>query len=488
MEKKRETNVLIVTIAVFVATFMTAIEGTIVTTAMPTIVGSLQGIEIMNWVFSIYLLTNAMFTPIYGKLADKIGRRSIFIFGTLVFIIGSAMCGFSNTMLTLIISRAIQGIGAGAMMPVALTILADMYSAEKRAKMLGLNSTAWGIASVVGPLTGGVIVDTIGWHWIFFINVPIGLVLIGLVSYYLVEEKQEKDNKKMDIQGSLFLMTMLLTLLLAFQFLSESGFDLKVIGMLGATILSIFLFIRAEKNAEDPVISLELFSSRIFIVVNLVAALISGFLMAVEVYIPMWMQGVLGYKAGLGGLVLAPLSILWVYGSSLVGRWMVQHSMKTVLLRTLGIALIGGVSLLVIPMKMPFIVFLVISGITGIGVGGTIVATTVQAQNSVGMDQLGVATSFNTLSKTIGQTVMVSVFGLILNTITRTELAKAALTDDPDIMNKLVNPQTAKLLPENLLLPLREILHQGLWGIYVAGVALVLLAIGSVLLLKKETI
>ena len=488
MEKKRETNVLIVTIAVFVATFMTAIEGTIVTTAMPTIVGSLHGIEIMNWVFSIYLLTNAMFTPIYGKLADKIGRRSIFIFGTLVFIIGSAMCGFSNTMLTLIISRAIQGIGAGAMMPVALTILADMYSAEKRAKMLGLNSTAWGIASVVGPLTGGVIVDTIGWHWIFFINVPIGLVLIGLVSYYLVEEKQEKDNKKMDIQGSLFLMTMLLTLLLAFQFLSESGFDLKVIGMLGATILSIFLFIRAEKNAEDPVISLELFSSRIFIVVNLVAALISGFLMAVEVYIPMWMQGVLGYKAGLGGLVLAPLSILWVYGSSLVGRWMVQHSMKTVLLRTLGIALIGGVSLLVIPMKMPFIVFLVISGITGIGVGGTIVATTVQAQNSVGMDQLGVATSFNTLSKTIGQTVMVSVFGLILNTITRTELAKAALTDDPDIMNKLVNPQTAKLLPENLLLPLREILHQGLWGIYVAGVALVLLAIGSVLLLKKEKV
>ena len=488
MEKKRETNVLIVTISVFVATFMTAIEGTIVTTAMPTIVGSLHGIEIMNWVFSIYLLTNAMFTPIYGKLADKIGRRSIFIFGTLVFIIGSAMCGFSNTMLTLIISRAIQGIGAGAMMPVALTILADMYSAEKRAKMLGLNSTAWGIASVVGPLTGGVIVDTIGWHWIFFINVPIGLVLIGLVSYYLVEEKQEKDNKKMDIQGSLFLMTMLLTLLLAFQFLSESGFDLKAVGMFGATILSIFLFIRAEKRAEDPVISLELFSSRIFIVVNLVAALISGFLMAVEVYIPMWMQGVLGYKAGLGGLVLAPLSILWVYGSSLVGRWMVLHSMKTVLLRTLGIALIGGVSLLVIPMKMPFIVFLVISGITGIGVGGTIVATTVQAQNSVGMDQLGVATSFNTLSKTIGQTVMVSVFGLILNTITRTELAKAALTDDPDIMNKLVNPQTAKLLPENLLLPLREILHQGLWGIYVAGVALVLLAIGSVLLLKKETI
>ena len=486
MEKKRETNVLVVTIAVFVATFMTAIEGTIVTTAMPTIVGSLHGLEMMNWVFSIYLLTNAMFTPIYGKLADKVGRRPIFIIGTTIFIIGSALCGLSDTMLTLIVARAIQGIGAGAMMPVALTILSDMYAAEQRTKMLGLNSTAWGIASVIGPLTGGVIVDTVGWHWIFFINVPIGIVLIFLVSRYLVEEKREKENKKMDVMGSLSLMAMLLTLLLSFQFLSESGMDIKFFVMVIAFILSILLFIYVEKKAEDPVISLDLFSNQMFVVVNLVAALISGFLMAVEVYIPMWMQGVLGYPAGLGGLVLAPLSILWVVGSMFAGRWMVQRSVKVALLRALGIALISSIALLLIPVKSPFIVFLVISAITGIGVGATIVITTVAAQNSVGVDQLGVATSFNTLSKTIGQTVMVSVFGLVLNTVTRAELATASLTDDPDIMNKLVNPHTAKLLPENILDPLREILHQGLWGIYVAGFVLVLGCIGAVMLLKEK--
>lgn len=486
MEKKRETNVLIVTIAVFVATFMTAIEGTIVTTAMPTIVGSLHGIEMMNWVFSIYLLTNAMFTPIYGKLADKVGRRPIFILGTAIFIIGSAMCGMSNTMLTLIVARAIQGIGAGAMMPVALTILSDMYAAEKRTKMLGLNSTAWGIASVVGPLTGGVIVDTVGWHWIFFINVPIGIVLIVLVSRYLVEEKRGKDQKKMDIMGSLSLMSILLTLLLSFQFLSESGMDIKFFGMLVAFILSILFFIYVEKKAEDPVISLDLFRNQMFVVVNLVAALISGFLMAVEVYIPMWMQGVLGYPAGLGGLVLAPLSILWIVGSIFAGGWMVRRSVKVALLRSLGIALISSTALLFVPMNAPFIVFLIISSITGVGVGATIVVTTVAAQNSVGADQLGVATSFNTLSKTIGQTVMVSVFGLVLNTVTRSKLATANLTDDPDIMNKLVNPQTAKLLPENLLGPLREILHDGLWGIYVACFVLVVGCIGFVLLLKEQ--
>ena len=212
-----KTNVTRVTIAVFVATFMTAIEGTIITTAMPTIVGSLHGIEIMNWVFSIYLLTSAMLTPIYGKLADTIGRKPIFLFGTLLFMIGSALCGLSNSMLTLILSRAVQGIGAGAMMPVALTIIADLYPVEKRAKVLGLNSTAWGIASVVGPLAGGVIVDTVGWHWIFFINVPIGVFLLGMIWFYFHENKKTKKSEKMDLLGSFLMMVTLVSLLLGFQ-------------------------------------------------------------------------------------------------------------------------------------------------------------------------------------------------------------------------------------------------------------------------------
>lgn len=157
---ERKTNVKFVTICLFIATFMTAIEGTIVTTAMPTIIGSLHGIGIMNWVFSIYLLTNAMLTPIYGKLADKIGRKPVFTIGILIFILGSSLCGLSQTMITLIIARTIQGVGAGAILPVSLTILADLYPINKRAKIMGLNNASWGIASVFGPLAGGFIVDT----------------------------------------------------------------------------------------------------------------------------------------------------------------------------------------------------------------------------------------------------------------------------------------------------------------------------------------
>ncbi len=484
---ERKTNVLIVTIAVFVATFMTAVEGTIVTTAMPTIVGSLHGIEIMNWVFSIYLLTNAMLTPIYGKLADKIGRRPIFIFGTVVFIVGSALCGMSHTMLTLIISRGIQGIGAGAMMPVALTILADLYDAEKRARMLGLNSTAWGVASVVGPLAGGLIVDTIGWHWIFFINVPIGIVLIALVAIFLVEPKREAQTQKMDFLGSFFLMATLLSLLLAFQYLSEVGLHWSVGLLVGLTVVSFLIFIAVEKRAADPVISLDLFSNHLFVVVNVVAALVSGFLMGVEVYIPMWMQGVLGLSAGIGGMVLAPLSILWVWGSSLASRWMTERKIHWVLTVSLLVIFFGGLALFLVPMATPFFVFFILSSLIGIGMGAATVTCTVVAQNSVNASQLGMATSFNTLVRTIGQTVMVSVFGITLNMVTSTQLQKAALTDDPDIMNQLVNPQTAKLLPADLLEPLRHILYQGLHVVYGAAICLIIAALLFTQTLRKKS-
>ena len=193
--EKRKTNVLLVTIALFVATFMTAIEGTIVSTAMPTIISNLHGMRLMNWVFSIYLLTNAMMTPIYGKMADRIGRKPIFIFGLVLFVIGSSLCGLSNHMETLIISRAIQGLGAGAIMPVSFTIIADIYPIEKRAKVLGFNGSAWGIASIIAPLLGGFIVDKLTWHWIFFINVPIGLITIGLIWYFLQEENERAINQ-----------------------------------------------------------------------------------------------------------------------------------------------------------------------------------------------------------------------------------------------------------------------------------------------------
>ena len=480
----RKTNVKVVTAGIFIATFMSAIEGTIVTTAMPTIVGSLHGIEIMNWVFSIYLLTNAMITPIYGKLADKIGRKPIFIVGILLFVLGSALCGMSNEMMTLIIARGIQGIGAGAIMPVSLTIIADLYDIEKRAKVLGLTSAAWGVASVFGPLAGGLIVDTIGWHWIFFINVPIGLGLIGLLQYFFIEEKKVRQAKKMDVFGCLFLMSTLVSLLLGFQLLGDEGVSLPVAALFILSILSLMLF-RTEKRAEDPVINLKLFGNQTFASVNVVAALISGFLMGLDVYIPMWMQGVLGKPAGLGGLVLAPMSIVWMYGSFLSGQLLRKYSAKWIIIIGLIIILAGGGTLLALPQQSPFWLFFIIMGVLGIGYGLSVTTTTVEAQASVPKEEIGVATSFNTLSRTIGQTVMVSVFGIILNVANGRQLVKAGITD-LDIMNRLINPHTALQIEAGLRAELRKILFDSLHWVYFTGLLLIIFALVFSFMVGKQ--
>lgn len=485
---KKKTNVTLVTMGIFIATFMTAVEGTIVTTAMPTIIGNLQGIAIMNWVFSIYLLTNAMMTPIYGKLADNVGRKPIFMLGIFIFMIGSSLCGLAQTMYMLIIARGIQGIGAGAIMPVALTIIADLFEVEKRAKMLGLTNAAWGIASVVGPLLGGLIVDTIGWHWIFFINVPIGLVLLVIIGFFFVEEPREKVVKKLDYRGSGTLLIFLLTLLLSFQFMGEEGFSQKAIWLLIISLIALRLFVVSERKAEDPLIDLSLFTSRFFVIINLVTALVGGFLMGIEVYIPMWMQGVLGLSAGIGGLVLAPLSIVWMMGSFLAGRWLVRLSEKQILLRGVGIIFIGSLILASLPQSSNVWVFPTVGALLGLGLGITITTSTVSVQNSVTANQVGVATSFNTLVRTVGQTIMVAIFGIVLNMSNQRLLAKGAFPIDKEMMNQLVNPQTARELPDELLFFLREILYQGLHQIYLLGAGLILLAFLLVVRLKREKV
>ncbi len=486
--ENNKTNVMIVTFAIFIATFMTAIEGTIVSTAMPTIVGSLHGMAIMNWVFAIYLLTNAMTTPIYGKLTDRIGRKPIFIFGTIIFIIGSSLCGLSQNMLQLIIFRAIQGVGAGAIMPVALTIIADIYPPEKRAKLLGINSAAWGIASIIGPLFGGFIVDTLSWHWIFLINVPIGLILILLIIFFLVEPKIARQQTSLDISGCLSLMGVLLLVLYGFQMLEGSNGKIWLsIASFTGSLLLFFLFIHFEKHAQDPVISLDLFKNSTFVVVNIVAALVSGFLIGIDVYMPMWMQGVLGVKAAMGGLALAPMSITWIGGSFLAGRFMEKHSTKQILQIGLVIILLGALLLVTLPITTPFWTFFFISTLLGAGFGITLTSTTVTAQSSVERTMLGVATSFNTLVRTLGQTIMVSIFGVALNHQIDQEIAgKKDLEITSEMMNRLVDPKTVSSLPRESIGVLKEILYLGLHHVYVIGTFLLVLALIFNQIQKKE--
>ena len=290
----------------------------------------------------------------------------------------------------------------------------------------------------------------------------------------------------MDLFGSFSLMAMLVALLLGFQLLGDQGFTPVVIGLLIGSLLLLFLFIAAEKRAKDPVIMLHLFANPLFVVVNLAAALASGFLMGIDVYIPMWMQGVLGLNAAVGGLVLAPLSLVWMVGSFLASKWMTQMATNWVLRIGLLIASLGGAWLWLMPFESNFLWFFAISTVIGVGLGITMTTSTVSAQNSVSRDQLGVATSFNTLVRTIGQTVMVAVFGLLINGVTQRELNATNLTNDADIMNKLVNPQTAKNIASELITPLRKILYEGLHQVYFVGLLLVVVAFALTFVVREK--
>ncbi|MFT8412415.1 MDR family MFS transporter [Schleiferilactobacillus perolens] len=472
---KKQTNVAITTVAIFVATFMTAVEGTIVSTAMPTIIGNLHGVELMNWVFSIYLLTNAMVTPVYGKLADAIGRKPVLLVGLVIFIGGSCLAGLAQNMIQLIAFRALQGIGAGAIQPVTFTIIADIYPIEKRAKVLGFNGSAWGIASVVAPLLGGFIVEKLSWHWIFFINLPIGLITIALVQFFFFEERRSQ-RVHIDYPGVFSLLTTLFALMIGLQMLTDPNQRLVAMIALVIFVVGFVIFLRVEQKASDPVIDLKLFRNRSFVIQNSVAALVSGFLIGFESYMPMWMQGILGMPASMGGFAVTPSSVMWIIGSFLAGHMLVRWSPKRLLTIALIWLLLGGIALATVPVTTPFVVFLVIAGWLGIAFGTIITITTVTVQNAVTQSEVGVATSFNTLSRTLGQTLMVSIFGIVLNThFAQGVQAHGNITTD--MLNKLIDPQTAKGLPAHLLPALHNILYSGLHGVYLVGIGVIVIAL-----------
>ena len=477
MVQKNQSNVVIVTIAVFIATFMTAIEGTIVSTAMPTIIGSLHGVSLMNWVFSIYLLMTAVATPIYGKLSDIIGRKPVLMIGLVIFVIGSTLCAMSNSMLTLILARVIQGIGSGAIQPLTFTIIADIYPLEKRARILGLNGSAWGIAAVIAPLLGGFIVERLSWHWIFLINLPVGLITMGLIWFFFKEEKREHEKLQIDYWGTVLLVLVLLPLMLALQNIG-TGKAILPISLVIVSIISVFIFIRVEKHVIDPILPLELFKNKTFVIQNVLALLVSGFLIGFEAYIPTWMQGILGLSPSMGGFAVTPSSIVWIFGSFWAGSLIKKMAPNRVIYISLFFLAIANVLLLLANPTTPFWYFCMLAGIAGLGFGLTITTTTVTTQTVVDPENVGVATSFNTLLRTIGQSMMVSVYGIVLNMA----LAQGAAENKNitvDMMNKLIDPQTASSLPHQLLPKMRQILFSGLHNIYV--VTLVLLVVGLII-------
>ncbi|MEK0306896.1 MDR family MFS transporter [Bifidobacterium favimelis] len=474
-EKGGKTNVTMVTIAVFIATFMTAIEGTIVSTAMPTIISDLHGLSIMNWVYSIYLLMCAVTTPIYGKLSDRFGRKPLLTIGLVIFVAGSTLCALSQSMPQLIVCRLLQGLGAGAIQPLTYTVLADIYPLDKRAGMIGLNGSAWGIASIIAPLLGGFIVEQLSWHWVFAINVPIGLITIFLIQFFL-KERIEHRNTSVDYRGIGLLSLCLVALMLGLQSLGSSSKVWLTVGLLVLSVLTFAVLLHVERRQEDPILPLRLFNNRTFVIQNVCMLLIAGFLMGFDTYMPIWMQSVLGLKPSLGGFVVTPSSILWLLGAYLAGPLTMRHPPHRATIVALCFLLTGCVCYIAVPIATPYAVFLLISAIVGFGFGLAITTSTITAQSVVSPRDVGASTSFNTLARSLGQTLMVSIFGIVMNAVIAREVPRhPGLTED--MMNRMISPATAGDLPKRFLEPARGIVYDGLHWIFIVGLVILVLAL-----------
>lgn len=466
----KETNKRMVTAAILISTFLAAIEGTIVTTAVPKMVSDLGGLELISWVASVYLLTSAVTTPIFGKMADLYGRKIVFTIGAVVFLIGSMLSGMAQTMAQLIVFRALQGIGAGGILPITFTIVGDIYPFKERARVQGWISGMWGIAGILGPVTGGVLVDYVSWRWVFYMNVPFGLVAIVML-WLSLHEQIEKEKKPVDYWGVLTFtigMTALIYALLSggTTYPWQSGF---IIGCFAIAFVAMSVFFAIETKVREPMLPLHLFKNRFISVSILAGLLLGGILVAVDFYIPLWIQGVYGMGALESGLTLIPMSISWPLGAALSGRLIGHLGLRKTTLLGMVCVFVGVTGLAFLNMAMPHVVLYVIALVLGFGFGIVMTSYTVTVQSAVDWQLRGTALGSNQFMRTLGQTIGIVVFGAIFNLQMAGYLSRygqdVITSGDVDV-NEALHPEVADKLPPDVLQTVREAIAFGLHDVF----------------------
>ncbi|WP_061808829.1 MDR family MFS transporter [Rossellomorea vietnamensis] len=411
----QETKQKSVVFALLIATFLTAIEGTIVSTAMPKIVEDLGGSELYTWVISVYLLAIVISTPVFGKMADLFGRKIMFTIGVSIFLAGSMLSGLSQSMEQLVLFRLIQGIGAGALTTLPFTIIGDVFTFEMRAKMQGWMSSVWGIAGIAGPLAGGFIVDTVSWHWIFYMNLPFGIVSLFLL-WTSLKENIEKKKRKIDYSGIFTFAVSITAFLYALTLLKEhhhvTGGILTLL-IVAAVGMSLFLWI--ESKVEEPMLPLSLFKNR-FITISMIAGFLLGFiLVAITFYIPLWVQGVTGLNATLSGVTMLPMSITWPLAAVLSGKLMAKTSIGRITVMGISVITAGCVGLVLFNENTIVPLMMIVTAMIGFGFGLSLTAFTVAVQSSVEWKVRGAAMGTFNLMRNLGQSIGIAVSGLWLS-------------------------------------------------------------------------
>lgn len=406
----------LVTLGVLGGSFLAAIEATIVATAMPTVVTQLGGLAHYGWVFSAYILTSTVTMPLWGKLSDLYGRRPFYMAAVSLFVVGSLLCGTAQSMPQLIVFRAVQGLGAGGLLPLGMTILGDLYTLKERARTQGLFSGVWGIASIVGPLVGGYVTEHLSWRWVFYLNLPFGVIAAALVGANL-EETTRRGLARIDYRGALLLMASVSLLLVA---LGQTGSGDGVLSawQVGATYLLALALgvacVRVESRSPEPIVPFDLLRDPLVAATTLSGFLIGIALFGVLSFVPLFVQGAMGGSATEAGRALSPLLFGWVMMSIVTGRVLPRVGFRPLIVGGIALVCVGFLGLVAVDHTSPRLWLPAILGLMGLGLGMTMLSLLLALQQAVPRARLGVATSLGQFSRMVGGAVGVAVMGAII--------------------------------------------------------------------------
>jgi EmrB/QacA subfamily drug resistance transporter len=466
--QEKGINTRLVLIGLIIGMFFSALEQTIVGTAMPTIISELNGFSIFAWVTTAYMITSTTIVPIVGKLSDLYGRRFLYLIGTIIFIIGSGLCATATTMEQLVIYRGIQGIGGGMIMPLSQTIIGDIFTAEQRAKWQGIFGALFGLSSVIGPFLGGLIVDSISWHWIFLINVPFGLLSALLIFVGLKHEPVEKQDKvNIDYLGIFTLIPAIVLLLLGLTFGGDKFEWASATSLLifGGSILFFILFGLIERKAVEPILDLSLFKNRTFATMNGLGFLLGLGMFGAIMFVPMFMQGILGVSPTRAGSTMTPMMIAMIAASIVGGQLLLRVTFRSVLTIGMGLATLGFYLMSTMGLDSNEFTAYFYMVILGLGMGLVMPTLMIAIQNEFPKSQLGTVTSASTFFRSIGGTIGITILNTVMNSTLGTKMMDAAkeaenpiaqgtlrtLSEKTDILfGLLLNPSELKL-PEDVL-------------------------------------
>jgi EmrB/QacA subfamily drug resistance transporter len=454
-ESRSQRQILVAFGAIMLATLLSALDQTIVATALPEIADDLHGFEELSWVVTAYLLSTTVTVPLYGKLSDLYGRRRLFIVSITIFLAGSALCGLSQSIGQLIAFRALQGVGAGGLIPLSQAAIADLFSPRERGRYQGYVGAMWATAAVAGPLLGGTLTDIASWRWIFLINLPLGIVALAVVVKTMRVPHVPREHS-IDYAGAVALSIGVTAVLLASGWggTSYAWDSAEVIAAAAVGVAGLAVFAYVERRVTEPLLELDLFRGRTFSVSTAAALLIGGVLFGITIYVPVYVQRVLGSSATSSGVVLIPLSFGWVLASfgsgqsiSRTGRYKAFPIIGSLLV------LAGCVLLALLDGDSSRLVVTLDLTIVGLGMGTMFQTFVIATQNRVAMTEIGVATAAIQFSRSMGGSLAVAGLGALLTA----RVASGSLEDATHAVFVAIIPLAALIVVLSFLLPEHEL-------------------------------